>query len=60
MTALASAAAQEPDCGQEGPGTYVYPENCRKYYNCDVNGALTLELCAENWLYRLVLQGDIF
>ena len=29
--ALASAAAQEPNCAEVGTGLYEYPDNCRKY-----------------------------
>ena len=54
VATLASAAAQEPNCAETGPGLYEYPENCRKYYSCDVTGTLSLELCYDNWLFRLV------
>ena len=55
-TALASAAAQEPNCAEDGPGLYEYPENCRKYYSCDVTGTLSLELCYDNWLFRFEIH----
>ena len=53
--ALAAAAAQEPNCAEDGPGLYEYPENCRKYYSCDVTGTLSLELCGNEWLFRLAI-----
>ena len=56
--ALAAAAAQEPNCAEDGPGLYEYPENCRKYYSCDVTGTLSLELCGNEWLFRLAIQKE--
>ena len=44
----------EPNCSEDGPGNYVYPDNCRKYWNCDNNGVLSTQVCQQDWLYRLV------
>merc|ERR1712117_680259 len=48
--------AQEPNCAEVGTGLYEYPENCRKYYSCDVTGTLSLELCYDNWLFSAPKQ----
>merc|ERR1712018_572855 len=56
VAALAAAAAQEPNCAEVGTGLYEYPDNCRKYYSCDVTGTLSLELCYDNWLFSAPKQ----
>ena len=42
------------DCADTGTGLYEYPGNCRKYYSCDATGMLSLELCDEDYFFRLV------
>lgn len=44
--------AAEPTCDQDGVDFFPYPENCRKFYECD-NGNLYKMTCANDWLYDI-------